>query len=148
MQDVVPQGYAHAGLEEGVRVNGAVMEYFIYEGKISDLGVVPWDIVNDLIRQGMRRVIFSDERIVGTADMGAVEQDLLQKGKQDAEKLSVHLSIAFHAQTLDRGVHEGKPILGETAETPRAIRALVEQDSYDIRQLLVFGNGSGSELEV
>ena len=41
VQDVVPQGNAHAGLKEGVCVNGAVMEYLIYKGKIPDLGVVP-----------------------------------------------------------------------------------------------------------
>ena len=41
VQDVVPQGNAHAGLKEGVCVNGAVMEYIIYKGKIPDLGVVP-----------------------------------------------------------------------------------------------------------
>ena len=41
VQDVVPQGNAHAGLKEGVCVNGAVMEYLIYKGEIPDLGVVP-----------------------------------------------------------------------------------------------------------
>ena len=41
VQDVVPQGNAHAGLKEGVCVNGAVMEYLMYKGKIPDLSVVP-----------------------------------------------------------------------------------------------------------
>ena len=41
VQDVVPQGNAHASLKEGVCVNGTVMEYLIYKGKILDLGVVP-----------------------------------------------------------------------------------------------------------
>ena len=40
VQDIVPQGNAHASLKEGVYVDGAVMEYLIYEGKIPDLGVV------------------------------------------------------------------------------------------------------------
>jgi hypothetical protein len=93
------------------------MEYFMYEGKIPNLGVVPGNVVDDLIRQRMHSLALAYEFVVRTADVGAVEPDLLQKGKQDAEKLLVYLSISFHAQTLYSGVHVGKTFLGETAET-------------------------------
>ena len=148
VQDVVPQGNAHTGLKERVHMNGTVMEHFVYEGQIPNIGVVPRDIVNDLIRQRIPGTFFSDEFVMRTADVNAVELDLLQKRKQDTEELPMYFSISFHTQTLYRGVYVGKAFLGKTLETLRAVGVFIKQGRYNILQFLIFGHGAGGELEV